>query len=446
RLISRAVISADQIELTGTDNISMMVTNVKNGLANTGIDIQNGTITLNADTTSINGNLNLYDDKNNGITVYDENEFARVNIQSDSIGDIAQMANDTYAYVSASSSFQTTSYNNTVTSPSIGTFGTSKTIDVDNISIATHGANNTFPSTYSPYLKIELLNGTTVVSTKNLVLTRRDAYGNYKASNGCRFVAKTNGTYYLRYTISGITNSASSPVTLFINARIQTCDIAQTLIGANGMYSHAAAHRIFWIDESEMQFRFGFGGIRWNDADRFGNSAMEVVANVKGTSPNFKPVWLPFYNYTPIVHIGTGTTPYLFTSQYIGNIAQTKYAFRIDPYRDRGICVVEAGYFDINANNEQDSWVVLPSTMFTDADGENAPLPIGYQVTIINWTSVNIYVVPYSSSNHGAVIIDANRNNNYYAELNGVQSRDTYIYVGTWAGLGETWLSIHDTQ
>ena len=38
------------------------------------------------------------------------------------------------------------------------------------------------------------------------------------------------------------------------------------------------------------------------------------------------------------------------------------------------------------------------------------------------------------------------RNNNYYAELNGVQSRDTYIYVGNWAGLGDTWQSMHDTQ
>ena len=88
----------------------------------------------------------------------------------------------------------------------------------------------------------------------------------------------------------------------------------------------------------------------------------------------------------------------------------------------------------------------MPSSTFTDADGDTATLPVGYTITIINWTQTNIYVVPYSSSYHGAVIVDANRNNNYYAELNGVQSRDTYIYVGNWAGLGATWQSMHDTQ
>lgn len=440
-------ISADQVELTGTDSISLLIGDVQDGLTNTGINIQNGKIELSASNTIINGNLNLYDEDNSGFTVYDESRVARVNIQSDSIGEISQMSSDTYNFVLASSSISTTSFNNTVTTSSIGTLSADKTIEVDKIVVTTYGSGSVFPTSYYPTLKVELLNGSTVVATKNVSLVRQNQnnYITYKSSSRCRFATKANGTYYIRYTISGMSGTATSPVYLSINARIQTSDIAQTFIGKDGLYSHSGAHKIFWIGESEMQLRFGFNGIRWNDADVYGNKAMEVVTGVKGTSPNNKPVWLPFYNYIPTFNVGVGTTPYLFTAQYIKNISENKYAFQIDPCRDSGICVVQSGYIDTNFN-QQDSWIILPPATFTDADGDTASLPIGYQVTIINWTSVNIYVVPYSSSNHGAVIVDANRNNNYYAELNGVQSRDTYIYVGTWAGLGETWLAMHDTQ
>ena len=438
-------ISADNIALSGNDQISLLVNGVKDGLANTGINIQNGTITLNASNTIINGNLNLYDAKNNGLTIYDAENFARVNIQSDSIGSIAQMANDTYTYHTASTSISTTSFNNPVTSSNIGTLSAGRVIEIDNINITTYGSNSSYPSTYYATLKIEILNASTVVATKSVSLTRQTSYGNYKATSGVRFVAKTDGTYYVRYTISGISSTATSPVYLMVNARIQTSDTTETFIGADGMYAHSGAHKIFWMGESELQIRFGFGGIRWNDADKFANKGMEVVANIKGSSPNYKPVWLPFYNYVPTFEVGVGTTPYLFTSQNIGNLSETKYAFRIDPYRDRGICVVHAGYIDTNGN-QQESWIVLPPSTFTDADGNSASLPIGYQVTIINWTSVNIYVAPYSNSKHGAVIVDGNRNTNYYCDLNSTQSRDTYIYVGNWAGLGETWLSMHDTQ
>ncbi|MCR5333850.1 MAG: hypothetical protein K6E45_02870 [Bacteroidaceae bacterium] len=446
-LQSGVKISADQVELTGTDSISLLIGDVQDGLTNTGINIQNGKIELSASNTIINGNLNLYDEDNSGFTVYDESRVARVNIQSDSIGEISQMSSDTYNFVLASSSISTTSFNNTVTTSSIGTLSADKTIEVDKIVVTTYGSGSVFPTSYYPTLKVELLNGSTVVATKNVSLARQNQnnYITYKSSSRCRFATKANGTYYIRYTISGMSGTATSPVYLSINARIQTSDIAQTFIGKDGLYSHSGAHKIFWIGESEMQLRFGFNGIRWNDADVYGNKAMEVVTGVKGTSPNNKPVWLPFYNYIPTFNVGVGTTPYLFTAQYIKNISENKYAFQIDPCRDSGICVVQSGYIDTNFN-QQDSWIILPPATFTDADGDTASLPIGYQVTIINWTSVNIYVVPYSSSNHGAVIVDANRNNNYYAELNGVQSRDTYIYVGTWAGLGETWLAMHDTQ
>ena len=440
-IISCVRISADKIDLTGTDSISIGINGIKTGLANTGIDIQQGTITLNAATTTINGNLNLYDDKNNGITVYDENDIARVNIQSDSIGDISQMANDTFTYLSAYSSIQTTSFNNTVTTESIGTLTVNKTIEVDNINISTNGGSGQFPSTYSASLKIEILNGSTVVATKTVTIIRQTYYGQYKASAGFRYTVKTSGTYYVRYTISGITStSSSSPVSLLVNARIQTSDVVQTLIGADGFYAHTGANKLLWLDENELQFRFGFGGLRLSlPTEQSISGVLDTIAGVHGTAPNYKPTWLPFHNVMPCV------VPQSFEQLTIGNIGETKYCYKIDPNKFRGILILDSPAFDDNFNNVE-TWIELPDTSFSQ-DGVMCSLPRGYKVTIIkNFTGANLYVVPNSYSKNGAIIIDANMNNNFYVGMNSNnETRETFVYVGGYAPYsGNTWICFRD--
>lgn len=442
QIISGVRISADKIDLTGTDSISIGINGIKTGLENTGIDIQQGTITLNAATTTINGNLNLYDDNNNGITVYDENDIARVNIQSDSIGDISQMANDTFANLSAYSSTSTTSFNNTATTKSIGTLSVNKKIEVDNITIMTYGSGTTqFPSTYSANLKIEILNGSTVVATKTVTIIRQDNNGNYKASAGFIYTVKAGGTYYVRYTISGITSTASSsPVLLYVNARIQTSEIVQTLIGADGFYSHTGANKLLWLNENELQFRFGFGGLRLSlPTTQSISGVLETIAGIRGSSPNYKPVWLPFHNAMPCV------IPQNFEQYTIGNIGETKYCYKIDPQMFRGLLILDYAAFDNNMN-EVETWIELPNSQFLQ-NGENCVLPIGYTVTIIkNFSNANLFVVPYSSSKNRAIIIDANLNNNYYVGMNSNnQTRETFVYVGGYGNYsGTTWISFRD--
>lgn len=97
---------------------------------------------------------------------------------------------------------------------------------------------------------------------------------------------------------------------------------------------------MIWATEDELQLRYGFSGIRWNNPDSFRNQNFQVAAQIKGTTPNVTPVWFPFYNYTPLFQVGTGTTPYLYTYQFIGNINASKWAFTIDAQRDSGICYV----------------------------------------------------------------------------------------------------------
>lgn len=405
---------------------------------------------IKAGNTTIVGNLNLTD-TSNGMTVFDNDSIPRVNLQPKSITEIATLANDTYSYYPLSKSQSASSYEVTTDEKN---FSLSKyeTLDIDKFAVTMYSTGNgtKYPTGYYNYLTLIITHPDSTITEINITTTRESSYGSFKnLSSKVRFTAPVAGTYKIKFTVRNSSasswQSGQTTVYAMVNARYQSAKDTQTYIGKDGFYTHGGANKLIWAGESELQLRYGFNGIRWNNADLARNSAMEVAANIKGSTPNAKPVWMPFYNFVPTFHVGVGTTPYLFTSQYIENISENKYAFKIDPYRDRGICIVESGYMDSNGN-QQESWIILPPVTFTDNDGEIASLPVGYQITIINWTSTNIYVVPYSSSNHGAVVVDANRNNNYYCDLNGSMSRDTYIFVGSYAGLGTVWLSMHDTQ
>ena len=78
-------IGAEHISLSGTDDISLMINGVKSDLANTGINIQEGKITLNANNTTISGNLSLTD-PDRGVVIYDNYGNPKVSILNNTIG------------------------------------------------------------------------------------------------------------------------------------------------------------------------------------------------------------------------------------------------------------------------------------------------------------------------------------------------------------------------
>lgn len=66
------------------DNISISVTNITDGLSRTGIDIEDGVITLTADNTVINGNLNL-NNPQDGFIMYDSNQQPNIILLNDNV-------------------------------------------------------------------------------------------------------------------------------------------------------------------------------------------------------------------------------------------------------------------------------------------------------------------------------------------------------------------------
>jgi len=64
----------------------------------TGIDIANGSITLNADRTTINGNLSIRN-SNEGLVVYNNNGLASVIIQNKQIPSISNLNQSVGSYI-----------------------------------------------------------------------------------------------------------------------------------------------------------------------------------------------------------------------------------------------------------------------------------------------------------------------------------------------------------
>ena len=165
-----------------------------------------------------------------------------------------------------------------------------------------------------------------------------------------------------------------------ITVRVQKAENVMTYIGTDGMYSHSGPNKCFYVNNKQTILQHGFNGIKWdNSAKTFGNTAMKVLASVEGGYGEYKPVWFPFYNYTPTFQ------PSKFMMARIKNtpLQSNNYAYIINPLLDCGICYVKTPAID-NNSRIQETYILLPSSAFTGNDGQIHKLPIGYTVEVIN--------------------------------------------------------------
>ena len=148
-----------------------IIARINSSLGPTGIDIVNQLITLTAANTSINGNLNLYDDNNAGLTVYDGDNIPRVNIQSDAIDSLANIDNDTYTYYTLSKS-QTTEWWDLTTDYQSLYLVQYKTLYLDKFSVNFYGAGSVYPTAYTTTLEVIITNTSGYSKTYTISTTK----------------------------------------------------------------------------------------------------------------------------------------------------------------------------------------------------------------------------------------------------------------------------------
>ena len=448
RTYSEIVQTATNIELNVYDEL-------KN---KTGINVSAGTITLDADNTTIVGNLNITD-TNNGLTVFDNDSFGRIYLQPKDLNSDSILNSGTIQYYNQSyQSAGGTRLNQSFTQ-SIGTLTKNQMIKVSNVFANTmYYTGSTNYSFYNIKAQIEVLKGSTVVKTVSNIDLEEYGKGAYYYTNTVSSLMYTcsadSASYSVRITISSNTTKPSSYYTLCnVSFKVQTGYKVQTYIGNDGLYTHSAPNTHFIVDRNKFEIRNEFSGLRFlnGTGNTINSSQLQVIAGLSGTVPNYKPLWLSFYNYTPIYSIGS--LPRYWGYNSVTNIGSSKYVYTIDAVNDYGICYINYPAYNSSGNKVSEVWVQLPNTSFTDNDGNVCNLPVGYTVTIINNlygdNYTDVYVTPKTSYANAGIIIDANRDVQSYVGLNGVQTSDTYIYVGTFSNGTQNvayWRSLHDTQ
>ena len=183
QIISGVRISADKIDLTGTDSISIGINGIKTGLSNTGINIEEGKITLNAENTVFNGNIRLTN-PNEGIVIYDSYNNEKISVINKTLGSFGNFDFGSEKYYRSTKSTSRSSSGASLTvahdSMSIGTFAKGQKMDLHEISV--DGYFNTKPfdteATLNYTYEIQCKLSEQVTLTSGVYL----ADGTYKAS------------------------------------------------------------------------------------------------------------------------------------------------------------------------------------------------------------------------------------------------------------------------
>lgn len=444
---------------------------VYDDLKRTGIDISTGKITLQADNTTIIGNLNITD-SSNGITIYEttnyndiERKVQRINIQPKSIDSYNNIQNvDKYTFWRNNGYVNHTDHTFNIETELIEnssqtttwTFNQNDIIDFDNMACQWLYNNSGRPGRAGiPKVTMYAQTGGVnynICTQKTMV---QDSTYYYKLGNVFRFVAPVTGSYKIIAAITSAQNNPNNYQTYYVfNMRMTQTSNAQTYIGIDGFYSRAGAYNMVYAGNGNFTIQQGLSGLRIKQRAAEGssptplNGRIEVAANVLGSIPTPKPNWVPIWNYTPLLEIGSQN----FTQQviYYNNTSYQKYAYKVNVEDNYGIIWVSTRAMDNNVNY-QESWIVLPNITYTP-DGETSvtSLPNGYTVTIINDTDANIFVTPYrgsSSGNDAFVIRDANRNYNQVFEMGSYQEGNVvrFIKVTGYAPYSTVWFADKDT-
>ncbi len=265
-------IDADHINLTGTDNISLLVGGVRSDLANTGINIQEGKITLNADNTTITGNLAL-SDPNRGLVIYDAYGNPKISVLNNTIGTL-----ESYDLGGDKSVGGTTTKTRTSTSQKIqatfvlsfGTFTAGQSLKMHDLVLRAHHKDNPFDTDISSITySYELKCGTTVVKSASGTATRITSgfdFDGFSVPDYTNNSVGYSGEYILNLSFE-VTLASSSQSLLgdfHVNAHCYCRKVLAGIIqvatdGAMFASSNVAYN---WFGSDKTQFRNGAAGLR----------------------------------------------------------------------------------------------------------------------------------------------------------------------------------------
>ena len=232
---------------------------VNNGLESTGIDITNGTITLDAENTVIDGNLNIHN-ANEGLIIYDnETEKPAITIIGDELGTINTAITSPIA-INAFGIMHGTNF--TFPLIDLGTYEESNVILISHLTIR---ESNTVSTIGTLTFNIDLLkNNTSVINkTGQFVYNQSDKIWEQTQSVIQYTVPAGGGHYYLNVSIEATNSQVNNRLSLNGNGNVQIAKLNK--ISKNGIVFKNANDKQIWIGEDTYRLQWGDSYIDLND-------------------------------------------------------------------------------------------------------------------------------------------------------------------------------------
>lgn len=393
-------------------------------LNETGINIQDKTIKLNADNTSVYGNLKLYNKNNGGFSIYDEDDFQRINVQAKPIGDITIFNEDDVTEKSMVYNGTPPSYNISV-EDSLGSYQQDTTISIENIQVRFENiispSSSDYPTQSMGKLKMEIYLGSSVKTyTTTFEIYKKSNLpadvGIFVAKKNFRIPIKLSDSYSIKFTTEDFPTITNGSVKETFTFTLKESKYTQTYIGSDGIYSHIDANAYIWANPEQIALQHGFCGLKFQN----GNSYQCIKSSTN------KSLWTPSNNYVPLVKTSVNKYKY----KKINNTDQYKWVWLFDAAKVNGYVVVDE---TARGNNfsAQDVWIELPTQLSTNISDV---LPAGYVVTIVKaYTESNLYVTATSTSKDGVLITDLNddmRKKTYINLNNNYRRSAIFIHLG----------------
>ena len=269
---SQFIQESAKFQTTVTDNINDLQSQitqlpdeikaeVNDGLQSTGIDITNGTITLDAENTVIDGNLNIHN-ANEGLIIYDnETDKPAITIIGDELGTINTATGST-TEITASGIMNGTKFSFPLID--LGTYEASNIISISHLKIK---ESNTYSTIGNLYFKLDILKNDTSVLNRTGKFEQNIPHNNKIWETGLliQYTVPSGGNdhYYLKISLESDNNQVNNTLTLYGNSNVYLTKLNK--ISNNGVVFKHANDKQIWIGEDTYRLQWGDSYIDLNN-------------------------------------------------------------------------------------------------------------------------------------------------------------------------------------
>ena len=259
----------DKDLLNSQSLIRQTATEIELKVNNTGINIEDGTITLNAENTNIVGNLNLQNPKQ-GLIIYDEYGNPKITVQNETIGtlDNFDFGGDKLYSQKTTSNVTSQTYNVNFPTLSIGSFSAGQKLELHNFKVKTFNTDQVFDTTltrmtYNYVVKC----GSTTITTQSGTATYDNDMGYFTLADYTNSSLANSGTYTIAISFSGVltTTELYGDFAHNVNFYVRTIQPSINKIATDGGVFASSTTNYNWLGSDQTMIRNGASAIRLKD-------------------------------------------------------------------------------------------------------------------------------------------------------------------------------------